>query len=278
MKIGVTSDLHTDVTPLNKQVLPYIVEAVQKAELDIFILAGDLSPDLFELSQTLTAFADSHLKCSKLFVPGNHDIWVIRHPHVTSEQKCRAMAELCHECDFHPLGVEPFVRDGVGFCGTIGWYDYSFRQEKYNISKAQYASKQLLGSVWNDVRYAKWDGTDPEVAHRFEDELQGQIDSIKETVSRIIVTTHHVPFQACVVYQDKLPWDFFSAFMGSRGLGEICLKEPLVTHALFAHTHFPIQQQVGSVTAICSPIGYLHNRPSQGLSAYAEERLTCFKL
>ena len=44
MKIGLTSDLHTDVTPLNKQILPHIVKATEEAGLDIFILAGDLSP------------------------------------------------------------------------------------------------------------------------------------------------------------------------------------------------------------------------------------------
>ena len=132
MQIGVTSDLHTDVTPLNKQILPYVVEAAEKAQPDLFILTGDLSPDLLELAKILIAFTESSLTCPKLFVPGNHDIWVIRYPNVTSEQKYRAIAEICRECGFHSLGAAPFVENGVGFCGTIGWYDYSFRQETYN--------------------------------------------------------------------------------------------------------------------------------------------------
>ena len=278
MKIGVISDLHTDVTPLNQHILPAIVEAAEQAELDVFILAGDLSPDLLELSKTLIAFTESSLNCPKLFVPGNHDIWVVRYPHATSEQKYHVIAELCRECGFHPLGTEPLIENGVGFCGTVGWYDYSFRRQRYNIPEEQYASKQLLGSVWNDLNYAKWDGTDGEVARRFEDNLQRQIDSIKGLVSQIIVTTHHVPFQACVTYRGKLPWDFFSAFMGSQGLGEICLREPLVTHALFGHTHVPIHQKIGHLTAICSPVGYLYEPPAQGLATYAQERLTCFEL
>jgi putative phosphoesterase len=278
MKIGVISDLHIDVTPLNRRILPYIIEAAESAELDVFILAGDLSPDLLELSKILIAFTESSLNCPKLFVPGNHDIWVINPSHVTSEQKYRVISEICRECDFHSLVASPFAVNGVGFCGTIGWYDYSFRQEKYKISEARYESKQLSGSVWNDLNYAKWGGADAAVAHRFEDDLQRQIDTIKESVSQVIVVTHHIPFQACVRYRGKLPSDFFSAFMGSQGLGEICLKEPLVTHALFGHTHFPIQQQVEGVTAICSPIGYLYERPPQGLLAYAQERLTCFEV
>ena len=278
MKIGVISDLHTDVTPLNKQILPHIVEAAENAALDVFILAGDLSPNLFELAKILIAFAESNLNCPKLFVPGNHDIWASEHPDITSEQKYDTITIICRECDFHPLDATPFVKNGVGFCGTIGWYDYSFRHNKYKFSEETYASKQLLGSVWNDSNYAKWDGTDPEIARRFENKLRRQIRSIKDSVSQIIVTTHHVPFQECVHSRGKLPWDFFNAYMGSQGLGNLCLEEQLVTHALFGHTHAPIQQQVGDVTAICSPIGYLHESPACDLSVYAQERLTCFQL
>jgi putative phosphoesterase len=278
MKIGVTSDLHTDVTPLNQRILPHIIEAAERADLDIFILAGDLSPDLFEFAGILAKFAESSVNCPKLFVPGNHDIWVVRFPDATSEQKYRAITRICDEYDFHHLGPKPFVRDCVGFCGTIGWYDYSFRHQAHNISTQRYASKRLYGSIWNDLNYAKWGETDSEVAHRFEVELQHQIDAVRSSVSQIIVTTHHVPFQECVTYRGKLPADFFSAFMGSVGLGDICRNEPLVTHAIFGHTHTPMQRRVGDVTAICSPIGYLYGMPAQGLAAYAEERLTCFEI
>ncbi len=278
MKIGVTSDLHTDVTPLNKQILPHIIEAAENAALDVFILAGDLSPNLFELAQILIAFTESDLNCPKLFVPGNHDIWVSEHPDITSEQKYDTITMVCRESGFHPLDAAPFVKNGVGFCGTIGWYDYSFRHDRYNFSEETYASKKLMGSVWNDSNYAKWDGTDSEIARRFENKLRQQICSIKDAVSQIIVTTHHVPFQECVHFRGKLPWDFFSAYMGSQGLGKLCLEEHLVTHTLFGHTHVPIRQQVGAITAICSPIGYLHESPACDLSVYAQERLTCFEI
>ena len=278
MKIGVTSDLHIDASPLNKQILPHIVKAAEEAALDIFILAGDLSSNLLELAEILIAFTESNLNCPKLFVPGNHDIWVVEHPKVTSEQKYDAIATICRECEFHPLDTAPFVQNGVGFCGTIGWYDYSFRHNKYNFSEETYASKQLLGSVWNDSNFAKWDGKDPEIAHRFENKLRDQIRSIKDSVSQIIVTTHHVPFQECVRSRGTLPWDFFNAYMGSQGLGRTCLEEPLVTHTLFGHMHTPIRQQVGDVTAICSPIGYLHQSPAGNLTAYAQERLAYFEL
>lgn len=278
MKIGVTSDLHIDAAPLNKQILPHIVKAAEKAALDIFILAGDLSSNLLELAETLIVFTESNLNCPKLFVPGNHDIWVVEHPDVTSDQKHEAITTICRECDFHPLDAAPFVKNGVGFCGTIGWYDYSFGDNEYNFSEAAYASKQLFGSVWNDSHFAKWNGTDPEIAQRFENRLRDQIRSVKDSVSQIIVTTHHVPFRECVRSHGAPSRDFFNAYMGSQGLGKICLEEPLVTHSLFGHIHVPICQQIGDVTTICSPIGYLHQPPAADLSSYAQERLTCFEL
>ena len=278
MKIGLTSDLHSDVTSLNKQILPYIVEAAEGANLDLFILAGDLSPNLLELTKILAAFSESSLACPKLFVPGNHDIQVTKHTHVTSEQKYCAIEKVCYECGFHPISADPLVVNDVGFCGTIGWYDYSFKQKAHKIPIERYAAKQLFAVVWNDLKYAKWGADDVEIAHRFENELQSQIKTAKDSVLRIVVITHHVPFQTCVRYSGKLPWDFFSAFMGSQELGEICQEETLVTHALFGHTHFPIHQQIGGVTAICSPIGYLYELPIQGLSTYARERLACFEI
>ena len=278
MKIGLISDLHTDVTPWNKALVPHLIDAVSAANLDVLVLAGDFARHLVQLSETLNAFHLADLACEILFVPGNHDIWAIETSTVTSQQKCGIISELCHACGFHPLMDEPFIREKVGFCGTIGWYDYSLAPDGYDFSDAQYAEKELMGAIWNDKRYAKWNDTDPVVARRFEADLETQIASIRDDVSRIIVVTHHVPFRECVRYRGKLPWDFFRAFMGSKGLGAQCLREPLVTHALFGHTHQALDIQVHSVRAISAPVGYLQEEPTVGLQTYAAQCLTCFEV
>ena len=278
MKIGLISDLHTDVTPLNRAIVPHLVDAVKAAQLDVFVLAGDLARHLVQLSETLNAFQLADLACEKLFVPGNHDIWAIETPDVTSEQKCEIISTLCYECGFHPLMDAPFVKGQIGFCGTIGWYDYSFAPDGYDFSDTQYAEKTLMGAVWNDKRYAKWSGTDPVVARRFESELKAQIASVQGDVSRIVVVTHHVPFQECIRYRGELPWDFFRAFMGSKHLGDICLEDPRVTHALFGHTHQALDMQIRNLQAICAPVGYLQEKPTVGLRDYATQRLACFEI
>ena len=278
MKIGLISDLHTDVTPWNKALVPHLIDAVSAENLDVLVIAGDLARHLVHLSETLNAFQLADLTCKKLFVPGNHDIWAIETSDVTSEQKCGIISELCHACGFHPLMDEPFITGKVGFCGTIGWYDYSFAPDGYDFSEDQYAHKELMGAVWNDKRYAKWGDADPVIARRFEADLERQIASIREDVSRIVVVTHHVPFRECIRYRGELPWDFFRAFMGSEHLGAQCLQEPLVTHALFGHTHHVLDMQIDSVQAICAPVGYLHEKPTMALKAYAAQCLACFEV
>ena len=278
MKIGLISDLHTDVTPWNKALVPQLIDAVRTANLDVLVLAGDLARHLVQLSETLNAFQLADLTCEKLFIPGNHDIWAVETANVTSEQKCGIISELCHACGFHPLMDEPFIRETVGFCGTIGWYDYSFAPNGYDFTNDQYAEKELMGAVWNDKRYAKWGDTDPVIARRFEADLERQIASIREAVSRIIVVTHHVPFRECIRYRGELPWDFFRAFMGSERLGVQCLQEPLVTHALFGHIHHTLDMQVRDVRAISAPVGYLQEEPTMGLQTYAAQCLVCFEV
>ena len=242
------------------------------------MIAGDLARHLVQLSETLNAFQLADLACEKLFVPGNHDIWAIETLDVTSEQKCDIISQICYECEFHPLMDAPFVTEQVAFCGTIGWYDYSFAPSGYDFSNAQYAEKELMGAVWNDKRYAKWADSDPVLTQRFQAELEAQIASVRDNVSRIIVVTHHVPFRECIRYRGELPWDFFRAFMGSEGIGTRCLREPLVTHALFGHDHRSVDMQLQSVRALCAPVGYLYEKPAIGLKAYAAKSLACFTI
>ncbi len=278
MKIGLISDLHTDVTSFNKALIPYLIDAVNAAELDVLVMAGDLARHLVQLSETLNLFHLANLACEKLFVPGNHDIWAIETPDVTSEQKCDIISKLCYECGFHPLMREPFITEKIAFCGTIGWYDYSFAPEGYTFSDTQYAEKELMGAVWNDKRYARWLDTDRVVAQGFENALEAQIADVRNRVASIVVVTHHVPFRECIQYRGELPWDFFRAFMGSEGLGACCLREPRVTHTLFGHSHRSVDMQLRNVRAICAPIGYLYQEPKLGLKAYASQCLTCFNV
>jgi putative phosphoesterase len=241
MRIGITSDIHTDFSPSNRQIVNHLVDVVKHADLDVLIICGDVSPNIYTFTRTLSAFHD--IPCKKLFVAGNHDIWV-GNDEMTSHHKYLLITKICDEIGFHHLGDSSFIIGEIGFCGTIGWYDYTYKSDKYNISDGSYEKKVFQGNVWNDVNFARWRLSDQEVTARFEADLQDQINNVRNEVSRIMVVTHHVPFKECVKYRDELPWDFFSAFMGSRGLGRICFNESLVTHAFFGHTHLEFFQNL----------------------------------
>ena len=274
MRIAVTSDLHTDVTPTNRELVPHLVQVCQDAAADVLLICGDVSPHLEELGQVLAAFNEGLPNCRKLFVAGNHDIWIQEtSPDLSSMWKYARITHLCAQHGFHHLGSAPFVTNEVGFCGTIGWYDYSFRRESYGLSEEQYARKHYQGSFWNDLFYAHWGESDPQVARRFEKVLLEQIEAVRPESKQIIVATHHVPFHQFVVYRGELSWDYFNAFMGSQGLGDICLSESLVTHVIFGHTHFPMAKHIGGVIAICSPVDYLYKPPAD-LLEYARRCVT----
>src|SRR5215510_16070457 len=74
MRIAVSSDLHCDVTPQNRKLVPYLVEEVLRQSPDVLVLAGDLANSLAGWGEVLRHFQP--LDLLKLVVPGNHDVWI----------------------------------------------------------------------------------------------------------------------------------------------------------------------------------------------------------
>jgi predicted phosphohydrolase len=139
MRIGLISDIHTDISPANRKIVKHIADVARQAELDAFVICGDISPDIMTLSKTLSAFHNIGTNCKKLFVAGNHDIWLVgMSKRVNSHDKYSLITAVCEECEFHHLGDSPVVVGEVGFCGTIGWYDYSYKRDKYRIQEESY--------------------------------------------------------------------------------------------------------------------------------------------
>jgi predicted phosphohydrolase len=266
-----------DTTPANRRLIPELIRVFQEIEPDAVILCGDLSPYPKDMRAVLQEFGLKLPNCRKLFVSGNHDIWLDEEgPGASSAKKQALISEMCAETGFHHLDREALLVDHVGFCGTIGWYDYSFRDETYGLPIEEYRKKRCGKEVWMDLHLAHWGRPDEEVARACEESLKNQIESVRAKCEKIIVATHHVPFRECVRYEGRLPWDYFSSFMGSAGLGKICLQEAKVSHVLFGHTHFQMKVEVGSITALCSPIGYLFDPPAE-LRAYAKSRVAVFR-
>lgn len=104
-----------------------LARSMCEAQPDVLILAGDVSagPD-YRYRQFLGMF--DTCGCPKLFVPGNHDLWSDAEEPDTSWRYSDGLRLLVEDCGFHYLPGAPFTLGDVGFAGTIGWWDYAYRQ------------------------------------------------------------------------------------------------------------------------------------------------------
>src|SRR5262249_27686383 len=88
MRVFAVSDLHVDYES-NAQ----WVENLSRMDYtdDILILAGDLSDALDQIDKNLNALAMRFKKV--LYVPGNHEMWIIRNPEL--EDSIAKFVEVC---------------------------------------------------------------------------------------------------------------------------------------------------------------------------------------
>lgn len=266
MKIFAISDIHVDgknrhlAYSLPQKMLHHIAKTKEQS---VLIIVGDVSQNLAIFHNYLKLF--QNIPITKLFVAGNHDVWVP--PGTNSLSKYQVvLAEAVEDAGFHYLDKQPYILGNIGFVGNIGWYDYSFRTPHTTIpddlklirkSTAQYITweelttldyneKILMGETngnlfnitsWNDRLYIHWDFTDEEFSMRCLKKIKQHFEMITPKVERIVFSSHHVHFQEGVITKNKISWDFNTAFVGSRSIGEYILTQKKVDLLLFSHTH-----------------------------------------
>jgi predicted phosphohydrolase len=302
MRICFTSDLHVVPGRPSVAIVDALRDHVSALEPDVFILGGDISAKLEVLDWVLDCF--SPLPCLKLFVAGNHDVWIESRDDLfngnDSGKKYRELIpQVSQRNGFTFLGKAPCFFRETAFIGTMGWYDYSLRSRKYDglIESRHYRAKRYGGGVWNDVRFAVWlcddalgEGhvdpgvpiarkSDEEVAMEMKQALVRQLHMVRRSPSqRTIVVTHHLPYREMVNYQNRLPWDFFCAYMGSEVLGEVMRAEDRITHILCGHSHRKGVFQIGDKVAVKSPIGYPREWGGKGVKQVVQESTYCVEV
>jgi predicted phosphohydrolase len=266
LRIAYTSDLHVDISQRNWELVPYLNEVLKIIDPDVFVIAGDVSPELGDTEYALDCF--SSLQCLKLFVPGNQDIWVLSEEmqekgHDSYEKYFFYLPEACRRNGFVPLWMEPVILRGVGFVGNIGWYDHMGGPGTAVDFPRKY--QYLLDSVWNDMRWACWSDIsalmgerdsparrpDPEVAREFNLRLDGDLEAFGRdvSVSEIVVVTHYPPFDELSVAGAPFP--------GSRDMAGILFSHDKVSTSISGHIHDKRDILVRDVRAVRCPVGYL---------------------
>ncbi|TXT53842.1 MAG: hypothetical protein BAJATHORv1_110034 [Candidatus Thorarchaeota archaeon] len=261
MKIAAVSDIHVAPDGSDKELVKEIHVIASDYEPDVFVIAGDISDDSKILSETL---ATLRLKnCVNLYVPGNHDIWFEKETGLSSLDKySTVIGKICQKTGFAYLPDEPEIVSDTAFVGSIGWYDYSFRSEEFDIPEECFESKEFKGSIWYDVFSVDWEFSDREATDLFNRKLQYDLSVLPDAVEKVVYVSHHLPFREMTLYKNILPWDFFSAFMGATSTGQILQEEERVVLAIAGHSHIRKIQKIEQITAMTVPIGY--GRPENG--------------
>jgi len=104
-----------------------VARAMCESGADVLLLVGDIATGPAKHYRTLLRLFEG-FSGPKLFVPGNHDLWSIARRPGTRRRYRETLRHIVERYGFHYLPGNPLVHDGVGFAGTVGWYDYSFRQ------------------------------------------------------------------------------------------------------------------------------------------------------
>ena len=255
MRIAAISDIHVRSQRADDALIEGIRNRVEDLAPDIFVIAGDISHRLDDLRDALSKLKITG--CENLYVAGNHDVWFEEEIGLgTLEKYSKAIGEVCRDTGFIHLPDGPYVTGDLAFVGSLGWYDYSFRRMDLDISEEQYEKKQYRGSYWRDFYCVDWTFTDKEATQLLNEKLQYDLNALPDSVQRVVYVSHHLPFQDLTLYKDKLPWDFFSAFMGATSTGKILQEDSRVILSISGHSHIRKILELEHMSAATVPLGY----------------------
>ena len=212
-------------------------------EADVVVIVGDItSSGRLEYSEEVLSVVKEVVDPAPLLViPGNHDIYLSEHERasgINSLLKLSMFNELAERLGCIALMKKPYIIDGVGFVGSIGWYDYSFAPEWLNFPLDAYREKSFGLYIWADREFIKLPMSDEDFTLMLLNKFEEDIKSIYSNVEKIVAVLHHLPFRKLVKYRLEPSWDFFSAYMGSENFGYIIKKySDKVELTLFGHQH-----------------------------------------
>ncbi len=263
VRILVTADLHYDIKR-SREPAERLAETVRRVGGDVLVLVGDTAgADLEVFREGLQLFSD--FPGQKFLVPGNHCLWCTGNE-TSIERYENLIPALAAEENFVVLDHNPAEINGVGLLGSIGWYDYSFRDESLGIPLDFYREKLspgaaryfggheellarhrdtitekhlALGARWMDGWRVKLETTDEMFLNNLMEKLDRQLRDISSRARQIVVFVHHLPFLELVPKDRPDRFLFAAAFLGSEKIGEILLKYDKISHVYCGHSHWP---------------------------------------
>jgi len=272
MRILTTADLHYDILRSHRPSRRIAREICRRGG-DVLVLVGDTAgADLQPLRECLRLFAAFGGR--KLLVPGNHCLWR-RGGESSIERYERILPAVAAEEGFAVLDHQPVVLGPVGLAGSIGWYDYAFRDERLGIPLDFYRAKvapgaaaylgghedllavhgaaltdrqRALHSRWMDGTHVDLGCSDEQFTRRLAQKLRRQLEELAGRVERIVAFLHHLPFKPLVPRDVPDRLAFAAAYMGSPLFGEVLRACEKVTDVYCGHSHWPLRMTLGHLT------------------------------
>lgn len=254
MRVFALSDLHIDYEVNAKWVGNVSTDEYRH---DVLILAGDITDRLDLLEWCISEFVRRFRKV--LYVPGNHELWVIRDDsHKHSLQK---FEDVCKSIESSGASMQSYQAKNILFCPLLGWYDYSFG-----------SPSSKLCEIWMDFQACRWpEGFDAAaIAAYFEAvNFKTLIGSVKDRNNlKTITYSHFLP------RIDLMPWyipknkQLLYPILGSSRLDAQLRRLGSSIH-VYGHSHVNRDVEIDGVRYINNAFGY----PSE--TAIASKQMVC---
>lgn len=258
--IYATSDLHYGISPIGDEAVRALASGLSGARPDdVLLVGGDISVDDEGIAECLELFRD--FPGHKLAIAGNHDVWMVSDDARDDSWKryCR-LPSIFSSAGFHPLEEEPIVIGGVGFAGSMGWYDGTFRDHDIGVPDEAYVAMIYpeTGAKWSDVDFVRWSYSDREITEFLVERLAEQLERLT-TVPEIVVLLHHLPTKRLLVHpRSTVPreWRFLNAFLGSERFGELLERHDRVRQVFCGHLHLRRAARLGRIDVDTVGSGY----------------------
>jgi predicted phosphodiesterase len=238
MRIFAISDIHIDYER-NARWLANI--STREHVEDILILAGDVTDSLSLLDWCLHKLVSRFKRT--LYVPGNHELWVVRDGReISSVQKFAKVVDVATGCG---ASMEAYQDEDVSIIPLLGWYDYSFGEPTVE-----------LRSIWMDYYACRWPlafGA-KEVSSYFDTFNDKWVADRRETT---ITFSHFLPridLMPAEIPQDKR---LLYPILGSVRLDRQLRRLNSNIH-IYGHSHVNRRMVVDGVLYINNAFGYPH--------------------
>ena len=232
MRVYALSDIHVDYD-LNAKWIEGL--SVADHQDDVLILAGDVTDSETRLAWCLGTLARRFKRV--LFVPGNHDLWVIRDDR--RKNSLQKFEEVSAVAASSGASMQVFRTSRVTIIPLLSWYDYSFGEPG-----------DELRAIWMDYRACRWpDGTtERDVAVRFAALNEKHAAAAGET---IITYSHFLPRVELIPSMSS----FLRPVLGSTRLDEQVRQLRSGIH-VYGHSHVNRRVTIDGVSYVNNALGY----------------------